>query len=254
MHSFRRLCLLIGLLFCLALPGCGGRKEIRISGADPLLPAASFEAASGNRSRESGSDPLSQADDRTPDAEMSGADSGLREAPEDSSGEERKLTVYICGAVNRPGVVELREGARIYEAVDASGGLAPDADPERVNLAQPLTDGQMIVIVSKQEPERAELTGQSGIFGTYPCDAGQSGNPGTYPSEAGQSGIPGGRVNLNTASGEELMTLPGIGKSKADAIIRYREENGFFLSPEDVMNISGIKDAVYGKIKELITV
>ena len=160
-----------------------------------------------------------------------------------------RIAVYVCGEVIHPGVVELREGARIYEAVDASGGFTADADPERVNLAQPLTDGQMVVIASKQERTGSSEAGRAGIDASYPSGTGTSG------SESGPGlSSSGSRVNLNTASREELMTLPGIGESKADAIIRYRKEKGCFLSPEDVMNISGIKDAVYGKIKELITV
>ena len=202
MHSLKRLWGLSGLLFCLALSGCGGRKEIRISGAEPVSSAVVQAAGPKENLPKTGDTPPGEA--------------------------ESGLTVYVCGEVIHPGVVELREGARIYEAVDASGGFTADADPERVNLAQPLTDGQMVVIASKQERTGSSEAGRAGIDDSYPSGT--------------------------TASREELMTLPGIGESKADAIIRYRKEKGCFLSPEDVMNISGIKDAVYGKIKELITV
>ncbi len=226
MHSLKRLWSLLCLLFCLTMSGCGGRKEIRISGAEPV-PSTAVQAA--------------------------GSEENLPKTGDTPPGEaESGLTVYVCGEVVHPGVVELREGARIYEAVDASGGFTADADPERVNLAQPLTDGQMVVIASKEERTGSAEAGRAGIEASYPLENGTSGYP---PSESGP-GLPssGSRVNLNTASREELMTLPGIGESKADAIIRYRKEKGCFLSPEDVMNISGIKDAVYGKIKELITV
>ena len=223
MHSLKRLWVLSGLLFCLALSGCGGRKEIRISVAEPVSSAVVQAAGPKENLPKTGDTPPAEA--------------------------ESGLTGYVCGEVIPPGVVELREGARIYEAVDASGGFTADADPERVNLAQPLTDGQMVVIASKQERTGSSEAGRAGIDASYPSGTGTSG------SESGP-GLPssGSRVNLNTASREELMTLPGIGESKADAIIRYRKEKGCFLSPEDVMNISGIKDAVYGKIKELITV
>ena len=140
---------------------------------------------------------------------------------------EEKLYVYVCGEVKSPGVYELEPGSRIYEAVRAAGGMTEAADEYYLNQAEVLNDGQQIYVPSKEE-----IPGK--------------------PEEIKEEGSK--KVNLNTASKEELMTLTGIGEAKADSIIRYREENGGFQNPEDLMKIEGIKSGVFNKIKEQITV
>ena len=132
-----------------------------------------------------------------------------------------------------PGVYELEPGSRIYEAVRAAGGMTEAADEYYLNQAEVLNDGQQIYVPSKEEIEAEEK-----ILGK--------------PEEIKEEGSK--KVNLNTASKEELMTLTGIGEAKADSIIRYREENGGFQNPEDLMKIEGIKSGVFNKIKEQITV
>lgn len=146
---------------------------------------------------------------------------------------EEKLYVYVCGEVKSPGVYELEPGSRIYEAVRAAGGMTEAADEYYLNQAEVLNDGQQIYVPSKEEIEAEEK-----ILGK--------------PEEIKEEGSK--KVNLNTASKEELMTLTGIGEAKADSIIRYREENGGFQNPEDLMKIEGIKSGVFNKIKEQITV
>jgi len=145
--------------------------------------------------------------------------------------------VYICGEVANPGVYELSEDSRIYEAVDAAGGFTENAARESVNLASKVSDGMQITIYNKEEA--ASLPAGSGAAG------GSSGQNGTSSS---------GLVNLNTATKEELMTLKGIGEAKAEDIIRYREKSGGFKKIEDIMKISGIKEAGFQKIKDDITV
>ena len=140
---------------------------------------------------------------------------------------DKELVVYICGAVRMPAVYRLAPGSRVCDAIDAAGGFTPDADPQSVNQARLLCDEEMLIVYTTQETAQARDTGP---------DTGA------------------GKVNLNSASKEQLMTLPGIGESKAGSIIRYREENGPFSCIEDVMNISGIKNSVYTKIRDLITV
>lgn len=141
---------------------------------------------------------------------------------------DRVVWVYICGHVRCPGVYSLPEGARVVDAVDAAGGFAEDADTEYWNLAGFLQDGQQIRVPSMEESREPE------------------------PENSGSSSD--GRVNLNTADETELSTLTGIGPSRARAIIAYREENGPFRSIEDIMNVSGIKEASFAKIKDFITV
>lgn len=151
--------------------------------------------------------------------------------------EKSGIYVYICGEVAAPGVYELSEDSRIYEAVDAAGGFTENAARESVNLASKVSDGMQITIYNKEEA--ASLPAGSGSAGG---NAGQSGTSGS------------GLVNLNTATKEELMTLKGIGEAKAEDIIRYREKSGGFKKIEDIMKISGIKEAGFQKIKDNITV
>ena len=141
-------------------------------------------------------------------------------APENNTPEDRRdvenseksgIYVYICGEVINPGVYELSGDSRIYEAVDAAGGFTENAARECVNLASKVSDGMQITIYNREEA--ASLPADSASVGG---NAGKSGTSGS------------GLVNLNTATKEELMTLKGIGESKAEDIIRYREKSGGF--------------------------
>ncbi len=157
---------------------------------------------------------------------------------------ETELAVYVCGAVLRPGVYYFPSGARVQDAVEAAGGFTREADTQWLNLALRLSDSQMLRVYTAKE---TALMKEQGSGGDREQKAfGQSGQNAGSGSD--------GKLDLNTASREQLMTLPGIGESKADAIIRYREENGSFSSAEDIMNISGIKERVYSQIRDRITV
>lgn len=168
------------------------------------------------------------------------------EYPEDTEAsrenEAALCYVYVCGKVQSPGVYTLPEGARIYEAVDLAGGFTDDAEESWLNLAEPVTDGMRLEVPSKAQAKDLSWQAQSQYAVTGNGDAGNS--------AAGQRGL----VNLNTASLEELMTLKGIGASRAEDIIRYRKEAGGFTRIEDIMKVPGIKDAAFQKIKENITV
>lgn len=135
--------------------------------------------------------------------------------------------VHICGEVEHPGVYELPEGSRIFEAVEAAGGFTEQAAESSMNLAEKITDGMQIVILSRDEMRIQESAAKEAAAGL---------------------------ININTASKEQLMTLPGIGDARANDIIRYREESGGFQTIEDIKKVSGIKDAAFQKIKDSITV
>ncbi len=162
------------------------------------------------------------------------------------------IAVYVCGAVMEPDVYNLPDGARIYDAIIASGGFAPNADTQWLNQAQFVSDGEMLLVYTLDETARMQEQGvkRGGSASGGVTSASGSGDNSSGISAGGDSQV----VNLNTGSKEQLMTLPGIGESKADAIIRYRTETGPFASAEDVMNISGIKNSTFDKIKERITV
>lgn len=141
------------------------------------------------------------------------------------------ICVYVCGAVKRPGIVELKRDARVYEALEACGGLSEEADKRSINHAAVLTDGMQITVLTEAEAERA----------------------GASPNY-GEDTVAEGKVNINQATAAELKTLPGIGDAKAADIIQYREQSGSFSSIEEIKNISGIKDAVFEKIKDKILI
>ncbi len=142
-----------------------------------------------------------------------------------------EIWVYICGAVSQPGVYSLKEGARLYQLLELAGGATAEGALEAVNLAALLTDGQKVVI-----PTWEQVT-----------------DPAWTENEQGE-GVAERKVNINNASAEELMTLPGIGASRAAAIIQYREEQGPFQSIEQIMEVSGIKEGAFQKIQDKICI
>lgn len=162
------------------------------------------------------------------------------EDPEPAKEQEtqgKMIVVYVCGKVKKEGVVTLPAGSRIYQAIETAGGMTEDAAPSWLNLAQVLTDGARVYV-----PGKDEISENSSKF-----------QDGTVAESTSQE-MNNGKVNLNQASAEELMTLPGIGEAKAEAILQYRAEHGNFDSIEEIKNISGIKDGVFEKIKDKITV
>lgn len=157
-----------------------------------------------------------------------------------------KIIVHICGAVCRPGVYELTEGDRICQAVEKAGGFTEDADENLLNQAQKLVDGMQLVIPTRQEAEKAleEGTGDQSFL-RY---TGQMLSSSLSTSEGN------GLININTATEEMLCTLPGVGSEKARSIIAYRTEHGSYQRIEDIMNVTGIKEGMFAKMKDKITV
>ncbi len=151
------------------------------------------------------------------------------EAEMETEHEAEQLVVYVSGAVQRPGVIRLSEGARIYEAVDLCGGVLPTADSAKVNLAQPLKDGMQIhipekagFIVEEQAPQR---------------------------STEEKSDL----ININTADAEGLMKINGVGKATAAAILEYREREGGFQTLEDLKRVNGIGEKKFARISSQVT-
>ncbi len=138
--------------------------------------------------------------------------------------EEKTITVYIDGAVTTPGVYIVAEDTRLYMLFEKAGGLCEDADIGNLNPASLLKDGQKITV---------KKIGDGDIEDIDESDA---------------------LIDINHANKDELSTLPGIGQSRALDIINYRNEHGPFATIEDIMNVSGIKENTYNKIKDLIKV
>lgn len=166
----------------------------------------------------------------------------VAEAPEKLSTEESEepaeVVVYVCGAVNSPGIYTLAADSRLYEAVTLAGGFSAEADPAYHNLARSIADGERIYILSVAETKA--LTTEQQVGGEERAD--------------GMSSGANARINLNTATAEQLMELPGIGEAKAASILEYRARIGQFTDIEEIMNVSGIGEAMFERIKDKITV
>ena len=146
---------------------------------------------------------------------------------------ESAVIVYVCGCVERPGVYELPYGSRVCDALEAAGGFGEGADEKRINLAGMISDGEMIFFPEEGE----EIPDEASDHLQKPAEE-----------------SPGGLVNINTAGEDKLVTLPGIGSSKARAIIMYREEHGGFNDIKEIMNVSGIGENLFKQIEGLICV
>ncbi len=162
-----------------------------------------------------------------------------------SEGKEAPLLVYVCGEVKTPGVYELPAGARVCDAVDAAGGFTKKASKDYWNLAEPLTDGQMISFPTKEEAVMREKYNTDGI------DTGEKDSAVGMSADEADSG---GKININTAGIDLLTKLSGIGQTRAEAIVAYRDAHGAFSRVEDIMKVSGIKNALFEKMRDDITV
>ena len=190
--------------------------------------------------------------DQNRKAEPSAGSTDRTELSDASSEEAKTLVVHICGAVSAPGVYELPAGSRIIDAVEAGGGFLPEADEACCNLAEEIVDGCQIYIMTKSESCADGQTEKKAGIQTSPDSDMQTTDINVRSNST--TALENGLVNLNTADVAALMTLPGIGESRAKAIISYREQHGAFAKIEDIMKISGIKQAAFSKIKDKITV
>lgn len=192
--------------------GAGGVSFERTDGSGSLVEPGSGDASSGKTSEGS--------------------------STKASAAAEVYVDVDVDGAVVSPGVYRLKDGARVAQAIDAAGGLAPEADVTGLNRASKVIDGQKIHVPTVGE-QRASIA-EAGVDGGASASSGVSGAKGL--------------VNINTASAAELQTLSGIGPSMAQSIIDERTKNGAFASVDDLMRVSGIGEKKLAKIKDCICV
>ena len=230
--------------------GDGNRKvESKVEDTDQNRKAES-NAEDTDQNREA--EPKVEDTDQNREAEPSAGSTDRTELSDASSEEAKTLVVHICGAVSAPGVYELPAGSRIIDAVEAGGGFLPEADEACCNLAEEIVDGCQIYIMTKSESCADGQTEKKAGIQTSPDSDMQTTDRNVRSNSA--PALENGLVNLNTADVAALMTLPGIGESRAKAIISYREQHGAFAKIEDIMKISGIKQAAFSKIKDKITV
>lgn len=256
----------VGVVICI-LPGCTRREQLvlEVSGKneaadesgreeqDLLLPADTVEETkqAAQRTAEAEERPEQQAPGQTQTA------SDERMTPP----KEETICVHVCGAVGSAGVYELPTGSRVFEAVEMAGGFTADADESYVNQAQRLSDGDKLVIPTREQVQDVEEGIAAGVLQIgiveQPVVSG-SDEDNTNGGLSSGSGAPAsasdGRININTASEAQLCEIPGIGAVRAAAIVAYRQEAGGFSSIEDIMNVSGIKEGTFARIKDRIKV
>ena len=278
--------ILCGTLFLTGLTGCKSREaQFLIDGLQEAKAEvdaeSSEEKTSGQKSKKDTDEKKADTEDRQNDggnsaefrkkqAESDGSDAGNgtesdsgkhtsdadidngSEAVSDKEMQQAMIYVDVCGAVANPGVFQLAAGSRVFQAIEAAGGYLPEAALTCVNRAGVLTDGQQLYILTQEEMERqgldpAEMSGAS--------DGQMNGSAGTGQNTGMTAQVQqDNRININTADEAQLTTLTGIGATRAQAIIAYREENGPFAAIEDIMNVQGIKEGTFAKIKDEIVV
>ncbi len=267
---------LLSAVMTASLTGCAKKQSLELT---ELSDTEGSPGENDGDSEGNGQDAGSRSQDPATETDPQEADGTgtAGEAPADGadSGEPELIYVFVCGAVAQEGVYELPAGSRVYQAVEAAGGYAADADTSYINQADPVTDAQKLEIPTAEEAKKlreeaalaaenrqAETDAESGsgpdgaAAGYANNGAGQVNNgAGQMNNSAGQADDAAARlININTADEAALQTLPGIGAAKAASIVRYREANGGFSSIEEIKKVSGIGDITYENIKGCITV
>jgi len=158
------------------------------------------------------------------------------------------VVAYVCGEVAHPGVYTLASGARVSDLLECAGGATGKAALEGINLAAPVADGQQVVVPERGAPGSATVTSTGGATG-----GGTTTGGGAATTSAATGGV-NAKVNLNTATLEQLDTLPGVGPSTAQKIVDYREANGGFTSVDQLNDVSGIGEVRFAELKDLVTI
>ncbi|HTO01596.1 MAG TPA: ComEA family DNA-binding protein [Microthrixaceae bacterium] len=211
------------------------KRPLPIEDRMPVAGEGSVELASGSEPNTSKS--LTGAGESPNGGSQPGHGDAASSAGSETKG--TKVVVHVTGAVVSPGVVSLSAGSRVVDAVTAAGGLRPDADPDRVNLAALLSDGVRVAVPVVGEPLAPELAAVQG----QPTGGGGGGKP-----------QPAAPVNINLATADELEQLPGVGPATAAAIVTKREKDGPFESVESLLDVRGIGDAKLEGLRDLVTV
>ena len=166
------------------------------------------------------------------------------------------IAVYVCGAIRKSGVFRLAPGSRVVDAVNEAGGLGSDADPEALNLAEPLTDGMKVDVPKKGA--HPQDYGSADLGAVDPRDRPSRTAHSSRHHSTGRGGShklqPGQMLDINTATESELTQLPGVGPSLARRIVEYREANGPFVTVDDLQNVSGVGPSKFAKMEAFIHV
>jgi len=242
----------IGMTAATASPS--GAPASKAASASGVASASGAGSASGPGSA-SGAAAVSGAASARGDSsgqEAAGTNGGTTSAGS-PSGSTRSLFVHVSGAVVKPGLVEVDDGARVFDAVAKAGGVTPEAREGGVNLARFVVDGEQILVPRADDPASAGTaatgTAATGTAATASATGGGSSSGGAVAGPSGSAG----KVNLNTATAAELETLPRVGPSMSAKILAWRAENGAFSAIEDLNDVDGVGDKTFESLKDLVT-
>lgn len=224
------------MIMCLFAGGCAGEEETYFSRADALTELETESETVFEKSNEN-----ENSDKKVFVNGTEGSSEETVNVREDDLPET--IQVFVCGAVSSPGVYPLPSDSRVVAAIEAAGGMTDEASVDVLNQAAPLSDGEKVYVPREGE----EINDINNINNIGSFSVSENGSAAAMEADDG-------KININTADQKALMTLPGIGESKASAIIAYREQHGAFSAISDIKNITGIKDGVFNKIQDYIKV
>lgn len=176
---------------------------------------------------------------------------------EETNSNAEKVLVDVKGAVANPGVYQLSVGCSVQDAIYMAGGLLESANTKVINLSKRVVDEMVIIVYTNEEIEEYQKDSETVtefVYVEMPCECPDAMNDACITENKETENKDDELISINTATKEELMTLPGVGESKANTIIAYREEHGSFKEIEDIMNVSGIGESAFEKIKDKITI
>lgn len=176
---------------------------------------------------------------------------------EETNSNAEKVLVDVKGAVVNPGVYQLSVGCSVQDAIYMAGGLLESANTKVINLSKRVVDEMVIIVYTNEEIEEYQKDSETVtefVYVEMPCECPDAMNDACITENKETENEEDELISINTATKEELMTLPGVGESKANTIIAYREEHGAFKEIEDIMNVSGIGESAFEKIKDKITI
>ncbi len=234
-----RIQFLMVVLISLFFVGCG--KDVSVLKQGTMEELSEHSQTGDDSTRENQINSSEAGSSQANDSEAESSQAGNN--PSDIAPSTPMIYVDLGGAVIHPGVYQLSEGSRVFHLIEEAGGFAENAYTKQLNQADMLQDGQKIYVYTIEEAE--ELLAQ-GISLTAASSANAVHNQPERKED--------GKVNLNLAGKEDLMTLTGIGETRAEAILQYREKHGKFKSVDELMQVEGIKQKTYEKIKDCITV
>ena len=229
---------------------CLGYGLVSLATADVSRSAAPILESIPLASEPAAGSPADEETKAEPPAPPSAASEDGAEFGDDPAGSGPVIIVHVAGAVGSPGIVRLADGSRVFEAIDAAGGATKKAQLEALNLAAQLIDGQQVFVPSPDAPGPPQPTADSGSGG----GAGGSGGGEAEPGKGGAAGGPAAKININTATAEELLELPRVGPVLAARIVEFREQHGPYGQPSDLDAVPGIGPVMLEALVELVSV